>query len=89
MDIENEIFALTTESLAFTAVLASVLGNIANTSPEMRTAIAGGFSDAASFVEHVAIMHGTRASPFKRSRPFRLSRNYARPRCATRLKHIG
>lgn len=65
MDIENEIFALTTESLAFTAVLASVLGNIANTSPEMRTAIAGGFSDAASFVEHVAIMHGTRASPLQ------------------------
>lgn len=65
MDIEKQIYELSADTLAFSTILARVLGNIADTSPKMHAAVAGGFNDAASFIEHIAIMHGTNASPLQ------------------------
>ncbi len=63
MDHDKEITALAAETLALQTILTSVLNRLGATDPRIGEAIRGGFDDAASFVENMAIKFGKSASP--------------------------
>jgi hypothetical protein len=62
MDLEDEIYSLTGETLAFNAVLVGVLARLAR-DPKLKAAIAAGLSDAADTVEQATLMMGKTAPP--------------------------
>lgn len=63
MDSIFEVHSLAGETLALQAVLFGILPKLAALAPDIRSAIAAGFDDAANVVEQIALKYGDQAHP--------------------------